>query len=318
MSELPPPGLSVVIPIHNEEEVLPLLWERLRHVLGALGIDWEVVFVDDGSTDQSAAVLHRWHQDGAPVAIVELARRFGQQAAISAGLSHARGAMVAVMDGDLQDPPELLAAFVTEFRAGHDVVYAVRAERREAWHRRLAYAIYYRLLRLVAQVDIPLDAGDFCLMSRRVVDVLVSMPERNRFIRGIRSWVGFSQVGVLYERPPRVHGTTKYSFAQLLYLALDGLIAFSVMPLRIITLLGLSVSVVSIGVALFYLVKKLTSGIGLPGFTTLAVALFFLAGVQLITIGVIGEYVGRIAEEVKQRPLYVTRRVTKRSACSES
>ena len=217
-----------------------------------------------------------------------------------------------IMDADLQDPPEVLHTFLAKWQEGWEVVYAVRTERKEWWGKRLAYAAFYRLLQRVANIDIPLDAGDFCVMDRRVVDELVGMPERNRFVRGIRSWVGFKQIGVPYERQARHAGSPKYTFRKLLYLALDGLISFSHMPLRIITILGFTVSALSFLVAMVYVVKKVTLGIGVPGFTTLVVSIFFLAGIQLMTIGVIGEYIGRISDEVKHRPLYVARRVTRR------
>jgi dolichol-phosphate mannosyltransferase len=214
------------------------------------------------------------------------------------------------MDADLQDPPEVLPQFIAKWREGYDVVYAVREQRKEGWLLRAAYAIFYRTLQRVANIDIPLDAGDFCIMDRRVVDLLVGMPERNRFVRGIRSWIGLKQIGLAYERQSRHAGKPKYTFSRLIYLALDGLVSFSYLPLRVITLLGFSVSLLSIVLAIFYTIKKLFYGLTPPGFATLVVSIFFLAGIQLVTIGVIGEYVGRIFEEVKRRPLYVLRKVS--------
>jgi dolichol-phosphate mannosyltransferase len=304
--------LSVVIPVYNEEENLPELFSRLSNVLQNSVRSYEIVFIDDGSEDQSVVILQQLAEQDPRVVVIELARNFGHQVAISAGLEHCRGEIVAVMDADLQDTPENLPEFIAKISEGNDVVYAVREKRKEPWFMRFAYASFYRILEKVAAVKIPLDAGDFCIMNRKVVDLLVSMPERNRFVRGIRSWIGLKQVGVPCERHARHAGKPKYSFVRLIALALDGLISFSLMPLRIITILGFSVSFISLAVALFYVVKKLTLGIGVPGFTTLVVAIFFLAGIQLITIGVIGEYVGRIADEVKQRPLYITRRIIRR------
>ncbi|MCS6288335.1 MAG: glycosyltransferase [Nitrospira sp.] len=306
------PELSVIIPVFNEAENLPTLHGRLTRALVNLGMEYEIVLVDDGSQDQSPGILRRMEAEDQRIVIVEFARNFGHQVAISAGLEQSRGRVVCIMDADLQDPPEVLHTFLDKWREGWEVVYAVRTKRKEWWGKRLAYAGFYRLLQRVANIDIPLDAGDFCVMDRRVVDLLVRMPERNRFVRGIRSWVGFKQIGVPYERHTRHAGAPKYTFRKLLYLALDGLISFSHMPLRIITLLGFTVSFLSFLVALFYLVKKFTLGTGVPGFTTLVVSIFLLAGIQLMTIGVIGEYIGRISDEVKQRPLYVTRRVTRR------
>lgn len=309
---LPPPMLSLVIPVFNEEENLSTLHARITKTLTEQGLDYEIVFVDDGSADRSPEMLRRLEAEDRRVVVVEFARNFGHQVAISAGLEHSRGRVVCIMDADLQDPPEVLHKFLAKWQEGWEVVYAIRTERKEWWGKRLAYAGFYRLLQRVANIEIPLDAGDFCIMDRKVVDLLVRMPERNRFVRGIRSWVGFRQVGVPYERQARHAGSPKYTFRKLLYLALDGLISFSHMPLRIITILGLIVSALSFMVAMFYVIKKITLGIDAPGFTTLVVSIFFLAGIQLMTIGVIGEYIGRISDEVKHRPLYVARRVTRR------
>jgi polyisoprenyl-phosphate glycosyltransferase len=305
-----PPDLSVVIPVYNEEGNLPILYQRLSAVLEQTGLRNEIVFVDDGSHDTSLALLHEISAADPRVLIVELARNFGHQVAISAGLDHARGAGVIVMDADLQDPPEVLPQFIAKWREGHDVVYAIREQRKEGWLKRTTYAAFYRLLQRVANIEIPLDAGDFCIMDRRVVDLLAGMPERNRFVRGIRSWIGLNQVGLAYERQARHTGRPKYTFTRLVYLALDGLVSFSFVPLRVITMLGFAVSLLSIMLAVMYVIQQLLVGLYPPGFATLTVAIFFLAGMQLITIGVIGEYVGRIFEEVKRRPLYVVRKVT--------
>lgn len=304
------PVLSVVIPVFNEEENLSVLYSRLTCVLKETEPDYEIIFVDDGSRDGSSAFLHQLAEQDERVTVIELARNFGHQVAISAGIDHARGQGVIIMDADLQDPPEVLPRFIEKWREGHDVVYAIRTERKESWLKRSAYALFYRLLQRIASIEIPLDAGDFCIMDRKVVDILVSMPERNRFVRGIRSWVGLDQVGVEYARQARYAGKPKFTLSRLMFLAMDGLISFSYIPLRMITLLGFGVSLVSILLAIGYTIQKLTRGLTPPGFATTVVAIFFLAGIQLITIGVIGEYVGRIFEEVKRRPLYVIRRVT--------
>jgi dolichol-phosphate mannosyltransferase len=303
------PEISVVVPVFNEQENLRALYTRLEASLSPVAPNYEIIFIDDGSRDDSSAVLRSLAQNDPRVMVVELARNFGHQVAISAGLDFARGRAVAVMDADLQDPPEVLPQFIERWRAGHDVVYAVRTHRKESWLKRMAYTLFYRLLQRVANIEIPLDAGDFCIMDRRVVDVLVGMPERNRFVRGIRSWVGLSQVGLPYERQARHAGKPKYTFTRLVYLALDGLISFSFLPLRMISMMGFAISGITILLAVGYTIQKLTMGLTPPGFATTVVAIFFLAGMQLITIGVIGEYVGRIFEEVKHRPLYVTRRV---------
>ncbi len=306
------PDLSVVIPVYNEADNLPTLYQRLTAVLGATGMDYEVVLVDDGSRDSSLEQLQGLAAADSHIVVVELARNFGHQVAISAGLDHARGEAVAVMDADLQDPPEVLPLFIAKLQEGYDVVYAIREQRKEGWLMRTAYAGFYRLLQHVANIEIPLDAGDFCIMNRRMADLLAGMPERNRFVRGIRSWIGLKQVGLAYERHARYAGRTKYTFSRLIYLALDGLVSFSYLPLRVITMLGFGVSLMSILIAIFYTIQKLTVGLNPPGFATIVVSVFFLAGIQLVTIGVIGEYVGRIFEEVKRRPLYVVRRVIER------
>jgi dolichol-phosphate mannosyltransferase len=306
---LEPPELSIVLPVYDEEANLPLLYERITAVLAGLNLTYEIIFVDDGSQDNGPAWLHSLTDSDPQVILVELARNFGHQVAISAGLDYAQGRGVIIMDADLQDPPELLPDFIQKWQEGYDVVYAVRAHRKESRLLRLAYSIFYRLLRVVSSIEIPLDAGDFCIMDRKVVDVLVRMPERNRFLRGIRSWVGLNQIGLVYARDSRHAGKAKYTINRLVYLALDGLVSFSYIPLRVITFLGFGVSLMSLILAIFYTVKKLTTGLSPPGFATLVVSIFFLAGIQLVTIGVIGEYVGRIFEEVKRRPLYVVRSV---------
>jgi dolichol-phosphate mannosyltransferase len=306
-----PPEVSVVIPVYNEQENLPELYRRLTEVLDRAADGHELVLVDDGSRDRSLELLHGIAARDGRVLVVELARNFGHQVAISAGLDHARGRAVMIMDADLQDPPEVLPLFIERWRAGHDVVYAVREKRKEGLLKRTAYAAFYRLLQRVAQIDIPLDAGDFCIMDRRVVEVLNGMPERNRFVRGIRSWIGLDQIGLAYERHARYAGRPKYTFRRLVYLALDGLISFSYVPLRMISLLGLAVSLISIVLAAFYAIQKIFFELSPPGFATLVVSIFFLAGIQLVTIGVIGEYVGRIFDEVKRRPLYVVRQTVR-------
>jgi glycosyltransferase involved in cell wall biosynthesis len=304
------PDLSIVIPIYDEEDNIPSLYARLIAVLAEMGLRYEIVFVDDGSQDGSLELMRGLAAGDTHVVLVELARNFGQQVAITAGLDYAGGSAVITMDADLQDPPEVLPEFIAKWQEGYDVVYAIREHRKEGWPKRAAYAAFYRLLRRTANVEIPLDAGDFCLMDRKVVNILESMPERNRFVRGIRSWVGLRQLGLPYERQAREAGRPKYSLGRLMVLALDGFISFSHAPLRVASLLGLGMSLLSFTMAAYYVVKALTTGLGPPGFATLAVAVFFLAGVQLITIGVLGEYVARIFDEVKRRPLYIVRRVT--------
>jgi len=307
----PVPEISIVIPIYNEIENIAVLYARLVTVLEGAAVDFEIVFVDDGSKDKSVKSLDELGASDPRLIIIELARNFGHQVAITAGLDFARGRAVIVMDADLQDPPEVLPQFIAKWREGYDVVYAIREHRKEGWLKRTSYKAFYRLLRSVSNIEIPLDAGDFCVMDRKVVDLLKSMPERSRFVRGIRSWVGFTQVGLPFERAARHSGRSKYTVGRLMLLALDGLISFSYVPLRVITVLGLSVSFLSLNLAVFFFVKKLLYGLSPPGYASIIVSIFFLAGIQLITLGVIGEYVGRIFEEAKRRPMYVLRRVSR-------
>ena len=303
--------ISIVIPVFNESENIQVLYERLLVTLDELSLDYEIIFVDDGSRDNSAELMCSIASKDQRVAVVELARNFGHQIAISAGLDYTRGDGVIVMDADLQDPPEVLPEFIAKWKQGYAVVYAVRQNRKEGWFKRTAYAAFYRLLQRITHIEIPLDAGDFCIMDRKVVEVLNSMPERNRFVRGIRSWIGLEQVGLTYEREARYAGETKYNYSRLFYLALDGLVSFSYLPLRVITIIGFIISFLTILLAIYYTILKLTAGLSPPGFANIVVAIFFLTGIQLLTLGVIGEYLGRIFEEVKQRPLYVINKVTR-------
>lgn len=308
---------SIVVPIYNEEDNIPQLHHRLTEVMIDLGESYELVFVDDGSRDRSLDLLQELYAHDPCMRVISLARNFGHQRAVSAGLDRAYGSAVIVIDGDLQDPPEVIPQFVDKWREGFQVVYAIREKRKEHVLKRAIYHSFYLILRGVSRVDIPLEAGDFCLMDRCVVDVLVSLPERNRFVRGLRSWVGFRQTGLPYERDARFAGEPKYTFRKLASLALDGLISFSYLPLRLATILGFAVSVMSLLAAAYYVIKKLSRGLQPPGFATLVVLLLFLGGVQLITIGVIGEYIGHVLEEVKGRPTYVVRDVLERQSSAE-
>lgn len=300
---------SIVVPIYNEEDNVPELYRRLTKAMTELREPYELIFVNDGSRDQSLELLESIYNSDSCVHVINLARNFGHQRAISAGLDYARGQAVIVMDGDLQDPPEVIPQFINKWRENFQVVYAIREKRKENVLKRSIYHLFYLTLRSISRTDIPLDAGDFCLMDRCVVNVITSLPERNRFIRGLRSWAGYRQIGLAYEREARFAGKTKYTFRKLFSLALDGLISFSYLPLRFATILGFAVSVFSLLAALYYVWVKLTIGLQPPGFATLTVLLLFLGGVQMITIGIIGEYIGHILTEVKGRPTYVVQQV---------
>jgi len=306
--------LSVAIPIHNEETVLPELLQRLNNVLVALpGGPHEVVIVDDGSTDRTCAILEQAAMQDSRLVAISLSRNFGHQAAITAALDHVSGSATVVMDGDLQDVPEVIPQFVEKHLQGYDVVYAQRVRRKEPWVLRLCYYLFYRLMAALSDIRLPLDSGDFGLMSRRVVEQMRRMPEHHRYLRGIRSWVGFRQTGILVERASRHSGKSKYSVLRLLKLAADGLFAFSIVPIRAAALVGAAVmffSLLYVAVALYVKVFLHQSP---QGFTALLVAVTFLSGIVLFFLGVIGEYVGRIYEEIKHRPQYIIARVVRHS-----
>lgn len=297
--------ISVVIPVYNEEETLELLIDRLVAALDPLGEPFEVIFVDDGSSDRSRDILRDRHDSDSRIKYLGLSRNFGHQVAISCGIDFADGRGVIVMDGDLQDPPEILPDLIARWREGYDVVYAVRRQRRESFFKRVAYRSFYRLLASVSYLDIPLDSGDFSLMDRRVVDLLKRMPERNRFVRGLRTWVGLRQTGFEYARGARHAGRSKYTLTKLVRLAFDGLVSYSFVPLRAVSNLGLIVSVSALVYMLYLLSARLFGGQVIQGWTSTVVIVLFLGGVQLLSLGIIGEYVGRVFDEVKRRPQYV-------------
>jgi len=296
---------SVVIPVFNEEENLELLHRRLSKVLENLCEDYEIIFVDDGSTDKSLEIMRKLRKTNGRVKIISFSRNFGHQIAITAGIDYASGRAVIVMDADLQDPPEVIPRLVEKWREGYDTVYAIRESRKDPILKRTIAFIFYRLFKRMSDVDIPVDAGDFRLMSRRVVDILKIMPERNRYLRGLASWVGFSQAKIRYTRDERYAGKRKYTLWQSAKLALDGITSFSHFPLRLVIHLGLVVSLVGFLYTTKIIIDTLLFGRTVPGWTTLMAAVLFLGGVQLIVVGVIGAYIGRIYVEVQQRPLYL-------------
>jgi dolichol-phosphate mannosyltransferase len=301
--------LSVAVPVRNEETVLPELLRRTCAVLdGIRGGPHELVFVDDGSSDRTLELLEAAARRDSRIVVISLSRNFGHQAALTAALDYVSGDAVVLMDGDLQDVPETIPAFVKRFEEGYDVVYATRASRKEGWYLRLCYFLFYRLQSLLSETRLPLDTGDFGLMSRRVVELLRRMPEHHRFLRGLRSWVGFRQVGIPVERAERHSGRSKYGMLKLLKLASDGIFAFSIVPLRAAALLGTLAIGASALFAVYSLFVRLFMSQIPRGFTALVFLITFLSGVLLLFLGIIGEYVGRIYEEVKARPLYVVGR----------
>jgi polyisoprenyl-phosphate glycosyltransferase len=304
------PRLSVAIPVFNEEQVIAELIRRVTAVIDALpGGPHEVLFVDDGSTDRTLALLDAAAKDDPRVRVVVLSRNFGHQAAFSAALAHARGDAVVLMDGDLQDAPEAIPAFVQNFEQGYEVVYARRVRRKENILLRASYAASYRVIAWLSDVTLPVDAGDFALLSRRIVNELNALPEHQRYLRGLRSWIGFRQIGIEIERHERWAGRPKYNLRQLAQLAFDGLLAFSVAPLRAAAVLGALGVGLSALFAVYAVYVRVVQSRSPQGFTALFVALTFLSGIQLFFLGVIGEYIGRIYQEAKGRPTFIVSRV---------
>lgn len=301
--------LSVVVPCFNEEEVIGDTNSRLRAVLEQAPVDFEIIYVDDGSSDSTPDLLRHLQQSDERVRVVRFSRNFGHQMAITAGLEHASGDAVVVIDADLQDPPEVILELVAKWMDGYDVVYGVRAEREgETVFKLWTAKTFYRCIALLSDTRIPLDTGDFRLMDRRVVNALLGMPERDRFVRGMVSWLGFSQIGISYHREARTAGTTKFSFFKMLRFAMDGIFSFSVVPLRVATWIGFAASGIAILGIVIAVVEWLLGVHGLvKGWTSILIAVLFIGGVQLICMGIIGEYVGRTYGESKRRPLYVLR-----------
>jgi len=299
--------LSVVIPIHNEEKNVPELYARLSVVLKALNNPYEIICVNDGSSDSSLNLLNKIADGDKKLKIVDLSRNFGHQTAISAGISFASGQATVVMDGDLQDPPSVIPAFIKKWEEGFFVVYGIRRKRKEPLLKRMCYFVFYRIQKKMAKIKIPLDSGDFCLMDKKITDILKKMPERNRFVRGIRSWVGFSQIGIEYERDSRFSGKPKYTLRKLLRLAFDGIYSFSDVPLKMSLIVGTFVSGLCFIFIIYIVYQRLAHGTSVYGIATTLVSILFLGGIQLIAIGIIGEYIGRIYDEVKQRPVFIVK-----------
>src|SRR5438876_389016 len=311
-----PLHLSVAVPVHNEEAVLPELLRRMRHVLDNIpGGPHEIILIGHGSSDRTLEILGKAANTDARILIISFSRNFGHQAALTAALDHVSGDAVVLMDGDLQDLPEVIPIFLKYYDEGYDVVYATRKRRKEGWWLKLCYFIFYRIQAMLSDTRLPLDAGDFGLMSRRVVEQLRNMPEHHRYLRGLRSWVGFRQVGIPIERAERHSGRSKYSLLRLLKLASDGIFAFSIVPLRAATMLGAFSMLLSGLYAVYSLYAKFFLSRSPQGFTALVFLITFLSGVLLFFLGVIGEYVGRVYEEIKARPLYV---ISKTLGCGTS
>jgi dolichol-phosphate mannosyltransferase len=305
MVQRPQPKLSIIIPAYNEADNLEVLHKRLSDVLCALDHTYEIIFIDDGSQDRTQEILAVLHQRDQVVKVIHLSRNFGHQAAVTAGMQHATGDAVIIMDADLQDPPEIIPNLVAKWHDGYDVVYAVRRNRKENLVKRAAYFTFYRLLAKVADSPIVIDSGDFALLSARVVQAINYVPEHNRFVRGLRSWVGFSQIGIEYERDPRHRGQPKYSWFKLVKLAVDGIFSFSTIPLRLASYLGFFTSIISLIYLVYAILVKIIADQPPTGWASLVAAVLFIGGVQLIMLGIVGEYIGKIYDEVRGRPHYI-------------
>ncbi|MDJ0601888.1 MAG: glycosyltransferase family 2 protein [Crocosphaera sp.] len=300
--------ISIIVPCYNEEQGLDLLFERLLRVLNGLNLSYEIVCIDDGSKDRTLKYLIDYHCRYPAIKVISLSRNFGKDVALTAGLENAQGQAIIPIDADLQDPPELIEELIKKWREGYDVVYGKRRSRQgESWVKRATANAFYRIISRISSVPIPRDTGDFRLLDRRVVDAIKTMPERTRFMKGLFAWVGFKQTYVLYDRPNRLQGTTKWNYWKLWNFALDGITSFSLVPLKVWSYLGLFLSLIAFTYGSFLIIRTIILGIDVPGYASLMVTMLFIGGVQLITLGILGEYLGRIYEETKQRPLYLIR-----------
>ena len=299
---------SVVVPMYNEEDNVGEFYDRVKAVLERMGEPWEIVCVNDGSRDATLAQLVALHHADARVKVINFSRNFGKEIALTAGIAHACGQAVIPIDADLQDPPELIADLVAKWREGYDIVNATRRSRQgESWLKRITARTFYRVLENMADISIPRNTGDFRLLGRPAVEALKRMPERTRFMKGLFAWVGFKQTMVLYDRQPRHAGQTKWNYWRLWNFAIDGIVSFSTVPLKIWSYFGLGIALLAFLYALFLAGRTLLYGIDMPGYASLMVVVLFLGGIQLITLGVLGEYLGRIYDETKRRPLYIVR-----------
>ncbi|WP_107670971.1 glycosyltransferase family 2 protein [Cyanothece sp. BG0011] len=300
--------ISIIVPCYNEEEGLDLLFKRLFTVLNQLDLSYEIVCIDDGSQDRTLERLIDYHRRYQAVKVISLSRNFGKDIALTAGLENAQGQAIIPIDADLQDPPELIEQLIEKWRQGYDVVYGKRRSRQgESWLKKTTANAFYRIISRISSVPIPRDTGDFRLLDRRVVDAIKTMPERTRFMKGLFAWVGFKQTYIVYDRPNRLQGTTKWNYWKLWNFALDGITSFSLVPLKVWSYLGLFLSLLAFTYGSFLIIRTIILGIDVPGYASLMVTILFIGGVQLITLGILGEYLGRIYEETKQRPLYLVR-----------
>ncbi|MBF2026601.1 MAG: glycosyltransferase family 2 protein [Oscillatoriales cyanobacterium C42_A2020_001] len=300
--------LSIIIPMYNEEANIDYLFERLLSILDGMNTTYEVICVNDGSKDNTLQCLVAYHQRFPTIKVVDLSRNFGKEVALSAGIDHARGCAVIPIDADLQDPPELIVELVDKWKQGYDVVYATRRSRKgESWLKRFTANAFYRTISRISRVPIPRDTGDFRLIDQKVAEALKQLPERTRFMKGLFAWVGYRQTSIYYDRPQRYRGKSTWNYWKLWNFAIDGIASFSLAPLKVWSYIGLALSLLAFLYASFLVIRTLIFGVDVPGYASLMVVLLFLGGIQLITLGVIGEYIGRVYEEVKGRPLYLVK-----------
>lgn len=300
--------ISIVVPMHNEEANIEPFFSRFESLFSKLEVSYEIVCVNDGSTDGTLEALKKHQEKDPHIRLIDLSRNFGKEVALSAGLDHCSGEVVIPIDADLQDPPELIPEMLARWREGYDMVYATRRSRQgESALKRTTANLFYRLLGRISEVEIPRNTGDFRLMDRRVVDALRLMPERNRFMKGLFAWVGFKQMAIYYDRDPRLAGETSWNYLRLWRLAVDGITSFSAAPLKVWSYLGLILSLTALIYAAYLVIRVWVQGIDVPGYASMMVVILFMGGMQLITLGIIGEYLGRIFTEVKGRPLYLIR-----------
>ena len=309
-------SLSIIVPCFDEQAVIVDTYNEINDVLSANNFDIEIIFIDDGSVDDTFSILHEISEKDSRVKIISFSRNFGHQAAVTAGLDHSTGDVVSIIDADLQDPPDVIISMIEEWEKGAKVVYGVRKNRKESIYKKVSYYVFYRLYSAFSDISVALDSGDFCLIDREVVDKINNLPEKNRFVRGLRSWVGYNQVPVYYNRQERQAGKPKYTFAKLLNLAMDGVFNFSSKPLVAVFYAGIITSLLSLFLAIFYLIYRVFNlefmgsySSESQGFTTLVVLILLIGGLQILTVGIIGQYISRIYQEVKSRPSYVIKKI---------
>lgn len=300
------PKIDIVVPVYNEQEVLPLFYKRIKQAMEASNVSWSVLFVNDGSSDDTQAEIEKLNQQDARIGYISLSRNFGKEYALTAGLDHVTGDAVVVIDVDLQDPPELIPDMIQHWQSGYEVVFATRKQRHgESFAKKATASLFYRIMNMMSRIEIPKDTGDYRLLSKKAYMAVRQLREHSRFMKGLFAWVGYSQKQVFFEREPRAAGTTKWNFTKLWRFALDGVTSFSYMPLRFATWIGVTVASMAFIYGVVIITKTLLFGTDVPGYPSLMVIVLFLGGIQLMALGIIGEYLGRLFQENKQRPLYL-------------